>query len=190
MRKSNLKMTTRTLAYCALFAALSIVLARLMGLMPNPSTRFSLESIPVFMAGMLLGPVPGALVGFVADFVGCLFSAFGYNPIFCIPPILYGLFGGLFRYFLSKKLSVFRLTTAFLVPVVLGSLLYQSATLAFIYYEGAFIPGFIYYLSTRAVQFAITLVINVTVIRLLFQTGIFRRANLWPVERIEKNECK
>ena len=59
-------------------------------------------------------------------------------------------------------------------------MLYQSATLSYMYYDGAFIPGFIYYLSTRLVQFAVVLVLDVILIRLLFQTSIFRNAGLWP----------
>ena len=70
----------RVLATSALLAAISVVLARLIIPMPNETTRFSLEAVPIFIAGMLFGPIPGALVGFVADFVGCLFSGYGYNP--------------------------------------------------------------------------------------------------------------
>ncbi|MGN0976900.1 MAG: folate family ECF transporter S component, partial [Faecousia sp.] len=84
-------MTTKTLAYCALLAALSVVLARLIIPMPNVSTRFSIEAVPIALAGMLFGPMAGGLVGFCADFVGCLFSGYGYNPLFCVPPILYGV---------------------------------------------------------------------------------------------------
>lgn len=189
MYKRKMNMSTKTLSYCALLAALSVILARLMGLMPNASSRFSIEAVPIFLAGMLFGPLPGALVGFVADFVGCLFSAYGYNPIFCIPPILYGVFGGVFRHYLSKNVSIPRLIVAFLPPVVLGSLLYQSATLSYIYYEGAFIQGFLYHLSTRSVQFAITLVLDVVLLRLLFRSGIFQRLGLWS-ERKEEYECK
>ncbi|EKC69810.1 conserved hypothetical protein, membrane, partial [human gut metagenome] len=93
----------RILATSALLAAISVVLARLIIPMPNETTRFSLEAVPIFIAGMLFGPIPGALVGFVADFVGCLFSGYGYNPMFCIPPILYGLSAGLFRPMLVEK---------------------------------------------------------------------------------------
>ena len=71
----------RTLAVCALLAAVSVVLARLVIPMPNETTRFSLEAIPIFIAGMLFGPLPGALVGFVADFVGCLFSAHSLRSV-------------------------------------------------------------------------------------------------------------
>lgn len=176
-------MTTKTLAYCALLAALNVVLSRLIGLMPNASSRFSIEAVPLFLAGMFFGPVAGGMVGFAGDFVGCLFSPFGYNPIFSVPPILYGVFGGLMRRYLSANVSIPRLAVAFLLPVVLGSILYQSATLAYMYYEGVFLDGFLFYLSTRSVQFAVTLVLDVLIIYFLFRSRIFHRAGLWPLQK-------
>ena len=178
MKKSHI--TTKTIAYCAMLAALSVILARLLIPMPNASTRFSIEAVPVFLAGMLFGPIPGALVGFAADFVGCLFSPYGYNPIFSIPPILYGLFGGIFRYFLCDRVTLPKLALALLPPVVLGSILYQSATLAYMYYDGLFLEGFVFYLGTRSIQFAVTLVLDVLVIHLLCKANIFQRLGVWP----------
>lgn len=84
--KTKQAMTTQKLAYCALLVALSVVLARLIIPMPNAATRFSIEAVPIFLAGMLFGPMAGGLVGFSADFIGCLFSGYGYNPLFCLPP--------------------------------------------------------------------------------------------------------
>lgn len=179
-QRKKTTLTTRTLAYCALLAALSVVLARLFGMMPDESSRFSIEAVPIFLSGLLFGPLPGALVGFTADFVGCLFSAFGYNPIFCIPPMLYGLSAGLFRYFLCEKPSIPRLSLAMLPPVALGSILYQSVALAAVYYKDNFIEGLILKLSTRSVQFAIVFVLNVLVIYLLCKANIFQRMGVWP----------
>ena len=88
---------TYALTVCALLTALSVVLARLLTVIPSEASRFSLEAVPIVLAGLLFGPVPGAAVGFAADFIGCLFSPYGYNPIFCLPPILYGLWAGLVR---------------------------------------------------------------------------------------------
>ena len=119
----------RTLVSCALLAAVSVVLARFIIPMPNETTRFSLEAVPIFLAGMLFGPLPGALVGFVADFVGCLFSGYGYNPMFCVPPILYGLCAGLFQPLLVKKTSILTIALSFLPAIALGSILYQSLCL-------------------------------------------------------------
>jgi ECF transporter S component (folate family) len=179
MQRRN-KISTKTLAYCAMLTALSVVFARLIGLMPSESVRFSLEAVPIFLAGMLFGPLMGGCVGFAADFVGCLFSPFGYNPIFCIPPILYGVFAGLMRPLLRKRVSLWRLAIAFLLPVVLGSLLYQSAALAYMYYkDGPFFQGFVYYLSTRALQFAVTTAVDVVAIYLIFKAKLFDRTGLW-----------
>ena len=184
MNKQKRAMTTKTMAYCALLAALSVVLARLVIPMPAADTRFSIEAVPIFLAGMLFGPIPGALVGFAADFVGCLFSPYGYNPIFCIPPILYGLFAGLFRYYLCGKISPVRLGLGLLAPVVLGSILYQSATLAYMYYsKGPFIQGFAFYLTTRSIQFGITLVLDVLILFLLCKANIFQRMGIWPEKK-------
>ena len=176
-------MTTKTLAYCALLAALSVVLARLVIPMPAADTRFSIEAVPIFIAGMLFGPIPGALVGFTADFVGCLFSPYGYNPIFSVPPILYGLFAGLFRGSLMAKqgmITLPRLSAAVAVPVILGSILYQSLTLSYMYFDGGLWAGFLFYLTTRTIQFAITFVLDVTIIYLLCKANIFQRLGVWP----------
>ena len=183
-------MTTKTLAYCALLTALSVVLARLFGLMPEESSRYSIEAVPIFLAGMLFGPISGAMVGFSADFIGCFFSPFGYNPIFCIPPILYGVFGGLFRRFLGKKLSLIRLTVSFLPPVVFGSILYQSFSLAFVYYYATFWEGLILKLSARSIQFPIVLVADVLILWLLFKANIFTRLGVWPPKAKTKKEVK
>lgn len=189
MRKNKHAMGTKTLAYCALLTALSVVLARLFGLMPEESSRYSIEAVPIFLAGMLFGPVAGAMVGFSADFVGCLFSPFGYNPIFCLPPILYGVFGGLFRRLLAGKTSLPRLAVSFLPPVVLGSVLWQSVALAYVYYSETFWEGLLLKLSTRSVQFTIVLVVDVLLIWLLCKSNIFIKLGVWPpVNRRENHD--
>ena len=187
------RMATKTLASCALLAALSVVLARWIVPMPNAFTRFSIEAVPIYLAGLLFGPMAGGLVGFTADLVGCLFSGYGYNPILCLPPILYGVFGGLFQRYMPRKVSLGRLLVGFLPPVILGSILYQSLALAYFYYydpavAGSFQQGVVYFLSTRSIQFALTLVADVAILYLLFRVRIFERLKLWPVSAKQKGE--
>lgn len=177
----------RTLAVCALLAAVSVVLARLVIPMPNETTRFSLEAIPIFIAGMLFGPLPGALVGFVADFVGCLFSGYGYNPLFCLPPILYGLSAGLFQPLLVKKTSLWTVALSFLPPIALGSILWQSFALAFVYGGDAKQAFFLTKLATRSIQFGITFVIDALVVWLLYKSKVFTAAKLWPPVKYKNN---
>ena len=181
VEKSAPSMQTRTLVACALLAAITVVLARLIIPMPNATTRFSVEAVPVFLAGMLFGPVPGMLVGLVSDAVGCLFSGYGYNPLFAVPPLLYGLCGGLFRPMLAQKVSIVRIALAFLPAVVLGSILYQSWSLAFVYNsQGAFRASFLYQLWKRTIQFSITFVLDVLIVWALYKSKVFHAAKLWP----------
>lgn len=181
----NRQMTTRTLACCALLAALSVVLARLIVPMPNAFTRFSIEAVPIFLAGLLFGPLAGGMVGFSADLVGCLFSGYGYNPIFCVPPILYGVIAGLFRYRVAGRGRLLWLIVSFLAAAFIGSVGYQSCALAYTYYydpdvAGSLQQGLVYFLSTRTVQFTLTAIIDISLIYLLLQLRVFDRLRLWP----------
>ena len=181
----NRRMTTRTLAYCALLAALSVVLARLIVPMPNAFTRFSIEAVPIFLAGLLFGPLAGGMVGFSADLVGCLFSGYGYNPLFCVPPILYGVVAGLFRYRVGGRGQLLWLTVSFVFAAFIGSVGYQSCTLAYTYYydphvAGSLQQGLVYFLTTRSVQFALTAVIDISLIYLMLRLRVFERLRLWP----------
>ena len=171
------KNVTKQLTICALLTAMSIILARLIIPMPNESTRFSIEAVPIFLAGMLFGPLPGALVGFAEDFIGCLFSPYGYNPIFCIPPILYGLCGGLFRPML-KKTEIWRIALAFLPAIVIGSIFIQSVALAIAFGGEAKEAYFYVKLTERSIQFAVTYVLDVAIVYLLAKSPVFAKAGL------------
>ena len=178
-RTHSLK-NVRTLVVSAVLAAISVVLARLIIPMPDVSTRFSLEAVPIFLAGMFFGPIPGALVGFSADLVGCLFSGYGYNPLFCIPPILYGLSAGLFRPMLVKKVNIGRIALAFLPAITLGSVLWQSFALAKVYGGDAFEAFFLTKLAARSIQFAVTFVLDTLIVWLLYRSKVFTATKLWP----------
>ena len=167
---------TYALTVCALLTALSVVLARLLTVIPSEVSRFSLEAVPILLAGLLFGPVPGAAVGFAADFIGCLFSPYGYNPIFCLPPILYGLWAGLLRGFVWQKPTVWRVALAVFPAALCGSVLWQSAALALVYGGEAKLPFFLTRLAARSVQFAFTGAVDTVTVWLLA-----RRNALSPV---------
>ena len=164
------------LSVCALLTALSVVLARLLTVIPSEVSRFSLEAVPIILSGLLFGAVPGALVGFAADLIGCLFSPFGYNPIFCLPPILYGLWAGLLRGYVWTKPTVWRVALAVFPAALCGSVLWQSAALALVYGGEAKLAFFLTRLASRSIQFAVTGVIDTAAVWLLL-----RRNALSPV---------
>ena len=164
------------LSVCALLTALSVVLARLLTIIPSEVSRFSLEAVPILLAGLLFGPVPGAAVGFAADFIGCLFSPYGYNPIFCLPPILYGLWAGLLRGYVWARPTIWRTALAVFPAALCGSVLWQSAALALVYGGEAKLAFFLTRLASRSIQFAVTGVIDTAAVWLLL-----RRNALSPV---------
>lgn len=182
--KRTVVFDTYALTVCALLTALSVVLARLLTVIPSEVSRFSLEAVPILLAGLLFGPVPGAAVGFAADFIGCLFSPYGYNPIFCLPPILYGLWAGLLRGFVWQKPTVWRVALAVFPAALCGSVLWQSAALALVYGGEAKLPFFLTRLAARSVQFAFTGALDTVTVWLLA-----RRNTLSPVlHRVKTKE--
>ncbi len=176
--EKNRIFSTKTLTSCALLIAMQVILARFVGISISETTRISFEAIPIFLAGMLFGPLAGMLVGFISDFIGALMS-FGFNPIFCVPPILYGLCGGLFRPMIMKKPNLWKFAVAFLPAVTLGSILWQSFALAKVYGGDAKRAYLITKLTFRGIQFAITYVVDVLIIYGLCQSKLFHAIGLW-----------
>ena len=174
----NPHFATRVVTHCAILIALGVIVARMISFAPSEVSRFSIESVPIFLAGAFFGPIAGALVGFATDLIGCLFSPYGFNPIFCLPPILYGICGGLGRVLLAKKVTLLRVAASLLPAVVLGSILWQSFALDLIYGS-----GFLILLGARSLQFAVVLVLDTVLLRLLLGGRVFTRANLWPPKR-------
>ena len=73
-----MKLNTRVLTNAGLLVAMSIVLTRFASLMLAGNTiRISLGTIPIYLAGLLFGPLVGGLVGGTADMAGYLFNSFG-----------------------------------------------------------------------------------------------------------------
>ena len=163
--------STYSLTVCALLTAMSVVLARVLTLIPAETTRISLEALPIVLAGLLCGPIPGALAGFAADLIGCLFSPFGYNPIFCLPPILYGLLAGLVRRYVLEKSTLPRTALAFFPAALLGSVLWQSMALALVYGGDAKQAFFLTKLVQRSIQFALTGAVDTLIVWLLLRRG-------------------
>lgn len=162
---------TYALTVCALLTALSVVLARVLTLIPAETTRISLEAVPIVLSGLLFGSIPGAVVGFAADLIGCLFSPFGYNPIFCVPLILYGLLAGAVRRYVTDRPALLRTALAFFPAAIVGSVLWQSMALALVYGGDAKQAFFLAKLVSRSIQFALTGTVDTLIVWLLLRRG-------------------
>lgn len=94
----------RKIALAALFASMAIVLKTFLSIQLGESMRISLFPIPLLIAGFLLGPWWGLLVGFVTDTVYFMISPMAsFWSVYTISTMIWGLAGGLIRLVPSKK---------------------------------------------------------------------------------------
>lgn len=96
------KFSTKKMMLMALFAAINIILARFLSfylpLFGGNTVRIGLGNIPIFLAGLLLGPFAGAVTGIVADVLGTTMFSGMYFPGFTLSAALVGLIPGLLRF--------------------------------------------------------------------------------------------
>lgn len=177
------KSDTRRIAICALLCALNVVFARFFTVMPTAVARFSVEAVPIVLAGYFFGPVSGMMVGFIGDMVGCLFSPYGWDPLLSISPMLMGLCTGLMRPLVrdSRKFrDIWRVVLTILPAKALGSVYWTSQCLVWLGYSS---KGVGVLMGTRAIEAGIELVLDSAVVMLLMATGMFARARLLPYQK-------
>lgn len=95
---NTLRRHTRALCLAGLLAAVSFALGLLsktiFGEMP---VRFTLEGLPVVLAGLVLGPVYGGLVGVLGDLLSCLLAGQTPLPLISVGAFLVGAVPGVLR---------------------------------------------------------------------------------------------
>ena len=75
------KMPLRVSVLMAMLSAISIICGKYLAFGVGNVLRFSFENLPIIFASVALGPIPGMLVGIVADLVGCLMVGYTINPL-------------------------------------------------------------------------------------------------------------
>lgn len=100
------KLTTRQLMLATLFATISLIFTRFFAtylvVLGSNSVRISLGNLPLYLAGLLLGPLAGGLAGIGADLMGMLFFPSGaYFPGFTLTACLSAVIPAL----LKKKMK-------------------------------------------------------------------------------------
>ncbi|MFI3173998.1 MAG: folate family ECF transporter S component [Bacillota bacterium] len=115
--------TTKQLTMVAILIALNVVLSRFLSI-PAWNVKIGFSFVPVVMAGMLMGPAFGFLVGACGDFVGAILFPFGaFFPGYTLTAGLTGMIYGLCLY---KKQSLLRIVVASFAVEIFCSLLLNS----------------------------------------------------------------
>ncbi len=94
-------LTTKQIALTATFLAINVAVGAF-------SSRLGTQKLTMtyticFLAGYILGPFGGGLVGGGADLIGCFINGFAPNPIILLSSCLIGVIPGLVRYVSPRK---------------------------------------------------------------------------------------
>ncbi len=102
----NIPRTVKEIAFVAILVALTIIFTRFVSIFANPLTRVDPAGVAVIMiAGILFGPVSGALVGGLSDILGFLIynpTAKPWNPAIFVAQIAYGFLAGAIYWLLIR----------------------------------------------------------------------------------------
>jgi len=166
--KARPRISVRLMVMVAILTAMQIVLSRhLSYAVWNQKIGFAF--VPVMLAGALFGPLAGALVGGISDFVGAILFPIGaYFPGFTLTA---ALTGAVFGWLLHKRQNLGRVCAAVLFNQLVLGLVVNSFWISVLY--GSPYLGL---LGSRLIQYAIMVPVEIVV------TWVLLRA-LEPVKK-------
>lgn len=127
-QKTSLRKTfsTQNLVMMAALIAIQIVLTRFFSIQTD-TLRLSFGAIPVILAGMWLGPLPGAIVAVLADFLGTIIQGYGaWFPPLVLGPLSVGILSGvstkyIFRSPLAENRDIWKVVVTVVATGILDS---------------------------------------------------------------------
>ena len=154
-KKARPRISVRLMVMVAILTAMQIVLSRFLSYsIWNQKIGFAF--VPVVLAGMLFGPLAGALVGGLSDFIGAILFPIGaYFPGFTLTA---ALTGAVFGWLLYKRQNLGRVCIAVLFNQLVLGLVVNSFWIAVLY--GSSYVGL---LGSRLIQYAIMVPVEIVV---------------------------
>ncbi len=148
----------KIITICGMLIAIAAVLGFIkIPLSPVVEIRFS--AVPLAAAGALLGPVPAALIGALADIVGFIAKPTGmYFPGFTISSAVGGLIYGIF---LEKgKITIPKIVISSAIYMIVVGLILNTINLYFFLGKDLLIAG----LPARVIKELVMLPVNILMI--------------------------
>lgn len=167
------KLSMKIIASISVLVALTVVL-KMYGFMIGTNMRISFYAVPLLISGIIGGFTPGIVSAIAADLIyGLFFNSYGYNPIYTVSAILWGVSGGLLHFQFKKKGN---LSWIFITLIVLITSLLETSNNAIwdfvLYGRGTTFVLFSYKLAVIAIKLPIIVfiikIINDRVIKVLF----------------------
>ena len=161
-----------TLAACAMFAALAMILNQVASIDIGPYVRIGFSGIPNRLVDYLFGPVTGCLFSGILDVVkyflkpsGPFFFGFTFNAM--LASFMYGCF------YYRKKLTIKRVLAAKFIVMLTVNVLLNTLWISMLYGKGIMVL-----LPARAlknlIMWPIDSIIFYSLTKLIEQTGVFR----------------
>ena len=164
------------LCFAAILSAMSLILGKFLQI-PNPFQEFiriSFENLPVILAGISLGPIAGALVGTVADLIGCVAYGYSINPIITVGAASVGLVSGFISNYILKKPLILKIIVSTSEAHLVGSVLIKSAGLA-AWYLAKYELGYWEYVGWRLINYIIIGVAECVLLYILLKNKAFQK---------------
>lgn len=127
--------------------------------------RISIFEIPIILAGMISGPLMGAVVAFGGDLIYGLISGYSYSFIMSLSAMIWGIMGGLFY---KKEVKIIPL----LIMIIITSLIttFNNSIQQYIWYK----EGMWARLPIRLIVMTIKMVILPVVIYILSKRVFYK----------------
>ena len=111
----------------AIFIALATVLKSFS--ITTGEMRLGFYEVPVFLSGIILGPLFGSLVGLGSDMIYSLSSGYSFSPIMMCSAVMWGFIGSLFY---NKKVKVYQTFILCLIASIVATTI--NSLQLYIYY--------------------------------------------------------
>lgn len=124
-----MKISTKKIAYMAMLVVLNIILTRVASIriaIGNvEAIRIGFGGFPVILAGIVMGPAAGGIVGAIGDLIGYWINPMGpYMPHFTLTAALTGVIpGAISKLFRREQLSFWQLFIAIAAGQIITSVL-------------------------------------------------------------------
>jgi len=152
--------TIRALVMAAMFVTLSIVFARMFSIRVSEGLRLSFGQTPIILAGILLGPWWGLIVGVLADITGFMVAPMGaYIPGLTLTSGLIGLIPGLIYKYVIKKNVTWALIVSIAIDMLIVNGLLATFFLALVYSKRTFEAWLIARMPVELVMIVVQVVV-------------------------------
>ena len=166
----------RARCLAGLLAAMSLILGKFLQI-PTPFAEFvriSFENLPVILAGLVLGPLAGAMTGAVADLVGCLAYGYSINPIITLGAASVGLVAGTVGWMLARTPLLCRLSLSAIAAHLIGSVGIKTAGIA-AWYLSKYDLGYMELCLWRLLNYTIIAVLEIAILYALLRHRGFQK---------------